>query len=146
LEIGADKWKMVSDLPDSRKNAAICSAGEYVYLMGGEVNGKVDNSILRFKQTWETISFTLPFPLMKMGLIFSDRKFVVFGGSMEKVFNDLFYILDENCKLSAKGEFPITGCFNDKPIGVMNETYSILINQNEVLEFSSGFFKLVKMG
>lgn len=146
LEIGADKWQMIEDLPESRKNAAICSAGEYVYLMGGEVNGKVDNSILRFRGNWETISFTLPFPLMKMGLIFSDRKFVVFGGSMEKIFNDIFYVLDENCKLSAKGEFPIAGDFNDKPIGLMNETYSILISLNEVLEFSSGFFKLVKMG
>ena len=136
-------WEIVPSLSQPRVSAAACSTGNFIYVMGGVVEERIVKSILKFAQVWEEIEATLPEPMRSLGL-FADRdQFVVFGGKGQSGFVGKYFLIDFNFKVTMTAEFKMVGEFSQRSVGVADGGFSIVISEDNMIEFSNGLFKVV---
>jgi hypothetical protein len=81
--------------------------------------------------------------LRNQGVFYDRGKFVVFGGRGKNSLCDKYFLLDEQAELKTTGELKTLGKFNNKAVGVFDGTFSIVISQNEMMEYRDGYFKRV---
>lgn len=136
-------WEIVPSLNQPRVSAAACSTGNFIFVMGGVVEGRIVKSILKFAQVWEEIDASLPIPIRGLGLFVDRDQFVVFGGKGESGFVGKYFLMDLNFKVKMTAEFKMVGEFSQRSVGVANGGYSIVISEENMIEYSNGLFKVV---
>jgi hypothetical protein len=134
------RWSEVAPLPLNIENAAACSADRFIYVFGGEINTSVSNRIYKFDENWIMLDVNLPFSLRNMGVIYHKEKFVVFGGMGNKLFNGKWFTLDKDLKLVTEADFQMTGFYSHKAVGRIDDKFSIVIDEDNALEYENGLF------
>jgi hypothetical protein len=139
-----DSWTPGPELLFSVQNSAVCSTGNFIYLMGGRNAYGLTNSVLKLDKIWEELSWKSPWKLEGMGLIYSKDCFILFGGCGKSLKNNKYCEIDLNGKENSRAELPATGFFARKAFGKVEDTYSFLVSEHTALEYSF-CFKLVSL-
>lgn len=139
-------WQRDKPLPQvAKKNAAVCSVNNSIYLMAGRDDNMLSNSVLKFTEDWEVLNWISPWKYEGMGLLTNNNSFILFGGKNERGnWNYKFCEIDFNGKKKIKGYLMETGFFSNKSFGFIRNKKYLFINQSKILEFSNGF-KLVSI-
>ncbi|OMJ75367.1 hypothetical protein SteCoe_25524 [Stentor coeruleus] len=139
------KWHIDKPLPKAaKKNAAVCSVNNSIYLMAGKDDNKLSNSVLKFTVIWKVLKWSSPWKYEGMGLLTNKNSFLLFGGIGKKNKNYKFCEIDFNGKKINKGKLIETGFFSNKSFGVSENKKYFFINSSKILEFSETF-KLVSI-
>lgn len=80
----ASRWYMRAPLPAARARSAAVAVGNFIYVIGGEVNQTVSGDLLRFEpisNTWTLMSSPKPTPVANTGAAVVGSHVYVIGGA-----------------------------------------------------------------
>jgi hypothetical protein len=139
-------WINCPSLPEDRQEAAVCSSGMSLFLMGGGKNGVISRDIFKFDEDWVKLKVALPVLLKNLGVIFDRDRFILFAGESENTLNDRYFVFDLEFNHLETGELLVKGKFSRKAFGYLNGVYSFVFSEKHALEYKDGFFSQVNIG
>lgn len=135
-------WQKAEDMIVAKENSAVCSTGDCIFIAGGREGEVFTDTIFKYTNQWEQLSWKIPWKLEGMGMLFVKDQLIMFGGFGKVLKNGMFLVVDQSGKESLRGELPKYAFFSDKSFGCHDDVYCCLIAKDTVLEYSN-CFKLV---